>query len=233
MIKGLIFDYGGTIDTNGIHWAQILWRYYLKSGIQIPHETFRSAYSYGERALAINPLVKESDIFYDVLVLKIAQQFSFLKKEGYLLEPRLVYKIASECNAFAKENVERAKPILTQLSREYPLVIVSNFYGNIQSVLRDFEILDVFQGIIESAVVGVRKPNPEIYSLGISYLELMPPECLIIGDSFTKDIVPAKKLGCQTVWLNVEGWEEAVGDDEKEIESDHKIVDLKEVLNLV
>ena len=24
-IKGIIFDYGGTIDTNSRHWAEVLW----------------------------------------------------------------------------------------------------------------------------------------------------------------------------------------------------------------
>ena len=25
-IKGIIFDYGGTIDSNGMHWAEVIWR---------------------------------------------------------------------------------------------------------------------------------------------------------------------------------------------------------------
>ena len=31
-IKGLIFDYGGTLDTNGIHWSEVLWEMYLHRG---------------------------------------------------------------------------------------------------------------------------------------------------------------------------------------------------------
>ena len=27
-IKGIIFDYGGTIDTNGIHWSEVIWEQY-------------------------------------------------------------------------------------------------------------------------------------------------------------------------------------------------------------
>ena len=27
-IKGIIFDYGGTIDSNGMHWAEVIWRAY-------------------------------------------------------------------------------------------------------------------------------------------------------------------------------------------------------------
>ena len=27
-VKGVIFDYGGTIDTNSRHWAEVLWSKY-------------------------------------------------------------------------------------------------------------------------------------------------------------------------------------------------------------
>ena len=49
----------------------------------------------------------------------------------------------------------------------YRLVLVSNFYGNIQTILKDFGLLDFFDDIIESSVVGVRKPDPAIYRLGV------------------------------------------------------------------
>ena len=29
-IKGVIFDYGGTIDTNSRHWAEVLWSKYAE-----------------------------------------------------------------------------------------------------------------------------------------------------------------------------------------------------------
>ena len=31
-IQGVIFDYGGTIDTNSCHWAEVLWTVYGTSG---------------------------------------------------------------------------------------------------------------------------------------------------------------------------------------------------------
>ena len=27
-IKGIIFDYGGTLDTRGDHWSEVLWQGY-------------------------------------------------------------------------------------------------------------------------------------------------------------------------------------------------------------
>ena len=51
-IKSLIFDYGGTLDTNARHWARVLWEGYVKAGIPVSEAGFREAYVHGERTLA-------------------------------------------------------------------------------------------------------------------------------------------------------------------------------------
>ena len=86
------------------------------------------------------------------------------------------------------------------------MVLVSNFYGNIATVLREFGLDGIFQTIVESAVVGVRKPDPQIFTLGVEALGLRPEEVVVVGDSVDKDIIPAHNAGCQTVWFKGEGW---------------------------
>jgi putative hydrolase of the HAD superfamily len=86
------------------------------------------------------------------------------------------------------------------------MVLVSNFYGNIATVLKEFQLDGIFQSVIESAVVGVRKPDPRIFTLGVEALGLHPEEVMVVGDSIDKDIIPARKAGCQTIWFKGEGW---------------------------
>ena len=92
------------------------------------------------------------------------------------------------------------------LSEKYPLVLVSNFYGNIETVLEDFGIRKYFKDIIESAVLGIRKPDPRIFEHGVKSLGILPEQTLVIGDSLRKDIEPAESLGCQVLWIKGEGW---------------------------
>ena len=61
---------------------------------------------------------------------------------------------------------------MQKLSEHYKLVLVSNFYGNIQTILKDLELFDFFSDIVESSVVGVRKPDPAIYRLGVEAMGL-------------------------------------------------------------
>ena len=95
---------------------------------------------------------------------------------------------------------------MEELSKKYKLVLVSNFYGNIQTILKDFGLLDFFDEIIESSVVGVRKPDPAIYRLGVDAMGFVAKNVLVVGDSFSKDVVPAKAVGCRVTWLKGEGW---------------------------
>ena len=87
-----------------------------------------------------------------------------------------------------------------------------------------------FSSVIESSVVGVRKPDPAIYQMGVDALNLPASQILVIGDSFSKDVVPAKKVGCKVVWLKGEGW----GNEEiDESLPDLKITDLPDLLSYV
>ena len=122
-------------------------------------------------------------------------------------------QLADWCYAYARQAIDRARPILRQLAARYPLVLVSNFYGNIESVLHDFALDGLFGSIVESAVVGVRKPNPAIFQMGVDRLGMQPEEVVVIGDSYDKDIVPATQIGCQTIWLKSIGWAPYRGDE--------------------
>ena len=112
-----------------------------------------------------------------------------------------------------KEETARSRKVLERLKRDFPLVLVSNFYGNIHTVLEEFGLAGMFSDVIESAVVGVRKPDPRIFILGVTALGVEPDEVVVVGDSFTKDIVPAKKAGCHAVWLKGEGWTDEPQDE--------------------
>ena len=153
--------------------------------------------------------IKTTDTFYDILVRKTDYQLNSLVEENDLprIEKTKHDALVEYCYQFAKQTTARQANVLQQLSTQFSLVLVSNFYGNLQSVLHDFEIEKYFQTIIESSVVGIRKPNPQIFQLGIDALKLKPNEIAVIGDSYKNDIEPAKQLDCATVWLKKIGWE--------------------------
>ncbi|WP_333625136.1 HAD family hydrolase [Sphingobacterium siyangense] len=207
-IKGIIFDYGGTLDTNGGHWGAVIWSGYEKYQVPVNLNAFQEAYTYAERQMALQPIIKPQFNFLEVLEAKLHVQFDYLIAAGYDLDRSLAHKIAFDGYSLAKNTVEQVKPLLNSLHAKYPIVMVSNFYGNLKSVLDDFGILPYFHSVVESAVVGVRKPDPAIYALGVTKIGLPAQDVLVVGDSYSKDMVPAKAVGCQTLWLKGQTWGE-------------------------
>jgi FMN phosphatase YigB (HAD superfamily) len=55
--------------------------------------------------------------------------------------------------------------------------------------------------IVDSAEVGVSKPDPEIFRIALTKLDLVPARAIFIGDSYERDIAPARQLGMKTIWL--------------------------------
>lgn len=233
MIKGILLDYGGTIDTNGNHWGEVLWNAYSLNLVPVTKQAFRDAYVFGEYSLATIPLVKPGHDFLEVLEIKIKKQFEYLVTNKHLPETdhqQLINAVASQCNKVAVETIAETAEVLKYLDNKYPLVLVSNFYGNINTVLETFGIRHYFKDVVESAVVGVRKPNAAIFSLGVKSLHFEPGECVVIGDSYSKDIAPGKLAGCNTIWLKGEGW----GDDPKDVSNaDTVISNFNELRNIL
>lgn len=231
-VKGILFDYGGTIDSNGMHWAEVIWMAYQAYDVPVTKDVFREAYVFVERLLGKNPMVKPYHTFLNMLCLKCDVQIQWLADNQYLNEENisldLPVQLGERCYNYARQSIDAARPVLEELACKYPFVLVSNFYGNIESVLKDFELDHLFPIIIESAVVGVRKPDPAIFRLGIDAIQLPEANCVVIGDSYDKDIIPASELGCQTIWIKSIGWKPYEGNET----AGAVLTDFKELRNL-
>ncbi len=224
-VKGLIFDYGGTIDTNGVHWGEVIRRAYKRFKIPVSRNAFRDAFVHGERFLGSQNVILPTYTFEKVLHIKLKLQFDFLNLE----DTSLINKIANQCYTETRQETERSANLLKELKNHYPLVLVSNFYGNLRTVLSEFGLSNYFQHVIESAEVDIRKPDPEIYQLGIKAIGFSPEETVIIGDSYKNDIAPANILGCQSIWLKGIGWD----DKDDRIEHPCIIKDFMELRDLL
>ena len=211
MIKGYIFDYGGTLDTDGCHWGQMLWHAYERNNIQVSEQEFRDAYVYAERTLGNNTIIRPDFTFYKTLEVKIRLEMEWLMVHNKWKVTEAEYKekheeVLTDLYDKVKVITTHSRNVLTELKKKYPMVLVSNFYGNINEVLKEFQMDSLFQSVIESSVVGIRKPDHRIFTLGVKAVGLKPEETVVVGDSFYKDIQPAISAGCHTIWFKGEGW---------------------------
>ena len=206
MLKGYIFDYGGTLDTGGQHWGKVIWHAYEHLQVPVSETDFRDAYVHAERTLGKNPIIQPDFTFYKTLETKIRLQLEYLQTSYITPLTSYILPLTSHLYEATVAETSKSREVLLSLKKQYPMVLVSNFYGNIATVLKEFKLDGIFDTIIESAVVGVRKPDPRIFTLGVEALGMQPDEVVVVGDSMDKDIIPASKAGCHTVWFKGEGW---------------------------
>ena len=231
-MKGLIFDYGATIDSGGKHWSEVLWEGYCQVSLPVTKDHFREAYIYAERYVSFNPVVQPTDNFFELMQTRVGIQMDYLIQQDLLNENMLqtTLKIFSEgevpiidnvhdltqhfvdiiagyCYDYARRCTLDCIPLLEKLSDHYECALVSNFYGNLAAVIQDFGLGRCFRTVIDSAVVGIRKPDPAIFQLAIDRMGLQPADVTVIGDSYSKDVEPALTLGCQAIWFKGASWD--------------------------
>ena len=60
------------------------------------------------------------------------------------------------------------------------------------------EVMALFDGVIESRVVGVRKPDPRFYEMACARLEIEPAEAVFLDD-LGINLKPARAMGMTTI----------------------------------
>ncbi len=228
MHKTYIFDYGGTLDTGGDHWGRVIWHAYERAGIPVGEEQFREAYVFAERKLGSEPIIKPSFTFRETLHTKLQIEMEHLGiNEG-------LTKVLDDLYALTQKQTAASREVLLKLRETATLALVSNFYGNLDTVLQEFHLDNIFDVVVESAAVGIRKPDPAIYRLALELIEDRGERreergeaVTVIGDSMKNDIQPAKELGLYTIQISGEPWDNI---NTTGISADRVITNLKELL---
>ncbi len=94
-------------------------------------------------------------------------------------------------------------PFLEHLRRRgYTLGVISNSIGTMEEQLTRLGLAQYFDTVIDSAVVGVEKPHPEIFSIALSRAGVAASEALFVGDTYSTDIGGAGLAGLAGVLID-------------------------------
>lgn len=209
MKSALMIDFGGTIDTDGVHWFKMFCRAYREIfDNNIDTELLRGAYVFAERCISSEQLITPESTYYDTIRAKVERQTRYLRLNGVEITQEIGDKIVESCYSLVRDNIATvSKPELSAIAEVIPIALVTNFYGNMRSVLEEFELTPYIRFVVESAVEGIRKPNPELYRVAVNRLHISAGSVVMVGDSLDKDIAPAQAIGCYTLHLYNDPWE--------------------------
>jgi FMN phosphatase YigB (HAD superfamily) len=191
----LLFDFGGTLDADGVAWKERMVDLWAAEGIRPDPAVFDRAFYAADDAL-VGAIAPDSTLAETVAGLSrgVAGRLGVSDRA---LADRIAARFVAD--ALAKLRANRA--VLMALGERYRLGIVSNFYGNLAAVCAGCAIDDLFAVVVDSARVGYTKPDPRIFRAALTALGTNPEDAVFIGDSARRDMAGARALGMSHVWL--------------------------------
>ena len=196
LARGYLFDYGGTLDGEGWHWFDRTLHLYRLSGCEIPEPRIQQAFYAAEQAIAeearreglrLRPLVERHVELQMAVLGDGARRFAAALVRGF-------------CE-MTEEGWQRARTTFSRLRGRARLGVVSNFYGNLDVLLEEGGLSPFLDAVVESARVGIEKPDPAIYRLAAERLALAPEDVVMVGDNFDRDVRAARRIGMRAIWL--------------------------------
>ena len=83
--------------------------------------------------------------------------------------------------------------------------VISNSNGSVRSILNSLELTTHLDFVIDSAEVGVEKPDPRIFQLALAEARVVHAEAAYIGDLYSIDVRGARAAEMRAVLLDPGG----------------------------
>jgi putative hydrolase of the HAD superfamily len=98
---------------------------------------------------------------------------------------------------------ERTAETLGELrDRGFRLAVISNADGRVEALLAATGLGEFFDFVIDSHLVGMEKPDPRIFQLGLERMGVEPHEAVYVGDLYEVDVVGARAAGMRPILID-------------------------------
>jgi putative hydrolase of the HAD superfamily len=206
-IETLLFDFGGTLDSDGVAWKERFHARYRAEGLDLSVEAFPPAFYAADDALvgALAPttgLKGTVDALTANLEVELARRGAGTGVGG--IDAARGQRVASRFLSEMSAAFARNGPVLKALSERYRLGVVSNFYGNLEAVCESAGLAPLFGVMTDSQRVGVEKPEPAIFRAALTALQASPETTVMVGDSLRRDYEGARRSGMGFIWIATE-----------------------------
>jgi putative hydrolase of the HAD superfamily len=118
---------------------------------------------------------------------------------------QVVGRHSRERGLWTKPEAGAADALRTLRARGLALGVVSNSDGRVATFLDGAGFAPFLDVIVDSAVVGVEKPDPAIFRIACDRLGVPPAACLYVGDVYELDVLGARRAGMEAVLVDAAG----------------------------
>jgi HAD superfamily hydrolase (TIGR01509 family) len=230
-IETLLFDFGGTLDANGVAWKERFYALYRAEGLDMAADAFQSSFFAADDPL-VGRLTPVTDLAGTVHAL-VTNLEAELARRGAGADNDRGMRVASRFLSEASAAFARNRPILEALKERYRLGIVSNFYGNLEAVCHGAGLAPLFAALVDSHCVGAEKPDPAIFHVALETLRTTPQTTVFIGDSLRRDREGARRTGMRFIWMVPQGAEAAEAQAAAEPPIEYAVTDLRDLMRVL
>jgi putative hydrolase of the HAD superfamily len=200
-IDTLLFDFGGTLDADGVAWKERFHALYRAEGLDMTAEAFASAFFAADDPL-VGALPAAAGLEETIAALAANLEAELGgRAERETADRDRGQRVASRFLADMSAIFARNRPALESLAGRYRLGVVSNFYGNLEAVCRSSGLAPLLGVMTDSSCVGAEKPDPAIFRAALDALDATPETTLFVGDSLRRDCEGARRAGMGFIWI--------------------------------
>ena len=104
-------------------------------------------------------------------------------------------------NLWSKRADGSLETLRALLDRGYRVAVVSNADGRVRGLLETAGLAPLLEFVVDSAEIGVEKPDPRIFHAATGRLGLPPAACAYVGDIYEIDVLGAQAAGLTAVLI--------------------------------
>ncbi|MHA2009475.1 MAG: HAD family hydrolase [Promethearchaeota archaeon] len=192
--KAIIFDLFGTLVDNYSVQGYNRLLTDMASALRLPEEDFSKIWrdTTYERGTGIFKTTEES-IRYVCNTLKVSVNDENIKKCVQIRRNNSVKALTPKNGAI--EILQRLRGL------GYKIGLITNCSAEVPLLWKNTDFFHLFDVTTFSASVGLKKPNPQIYTLTCDQLGVKLNECLFIGDGDGNELSGASQLGMDAVMI--------------------------------
>jgi HAD superfamily hydrolase (TIGR01662 family) len=206
--EAIFFDLGDTLLYFDGDWPevffrarQVLLRSLQQAGIDLRPEFVEDFYQ------RMSAYYRERDTEFIEYTVK-SVLINILEERGFQAIPdKILTRALADMHLITQAHWIPEDDALTTLAllsqRGYRLALISNASDdpNTQVLVDKLGAREIFEVIISSAALGVRKPNPRIFQDALERMNLAPEKAAMVGDTLGADILGARNAGIFSIWI--------------------------------
>jgi len=194
----VIFDAGGTLihlDGERVCGA---------AGVPFEPDVFRKAESGAVAAvrefMVTRPDSKDAErvvFFFDSMLSSLGLADTVARREA----GARVADAHRRANLWSRPGARAAETLAELSARRYRMAVVSNADGRVRGLLQDAGVIPWLEFVVDSAEIGLEKPDPRIFHAATGRLGLDPSACAYVGDIYEIDVEGARRAGLHPILI--------------------------------